>query len=361
MYFDFEGRRFDTPTIESAMSWREQSLLSLFAHLAVVLIVLLFPRLPFVQEAEARRAEHLAELAELQSKASRQAREADNRRFVFIEPRMDLDAIESPRTDAIFSDRDRIAQSPRRAEDPENRLPIAEGNSLEFVEPDNPGDGLTESDLIGVLAGGDVPKPPDVQFADVPEPQLDARELAERAGEPGGERESYDVAVPDFAGPTLSMPDVKLGGSGLRGSSGDLPAEGLLDQAVQDMERYARQENFANLRGDTDKYGPSIQFDSKGVEFGPWIRRFVAQLRRNWFVPYAALTMRGHVVLTFFVHDDGTMSDLRIVDPSSTQAFNHSAFNALLSSNPTQPLPPEYPDDRVFFTVTFYFNETPPA
>ena len=22
-------------------------------------------------------------------------------------------------------------------------------------------------------------------------------------------------------------------------------------------------------------------------------------------------------------------------------------------------LPPEYPDDRAFFTVTFYFNETP--
>jgi hypothetical protein len=25
------------------------------------------------------------------------------------------------------------------------------------------------------------------------------------------------------------------------------------------------------------------------------------------------------------------------------------------------PLPPEYPDDHCFFTVTFYFNETPPG
>jgi hypothetical protein len=31
----------------------------------------------------------------------------------------------------------------------------------------------------------------------------------------------------------------------------------------------------------------------------------------------------------------------------------------LLSSNPTQPLPPEYPDDKAFFTVTFYYNEVP--
>ena len=27
--------------------------------------------------------------------------------------------------------------------------------------------------------------------------------------------------------------------------------------------------------------------------------------------------------------------------------------------NPTQPLPPEYPSDKAFFTVTFFYNETP--
>jgi hypothetical protein len=26
-------------------------------------------------------------------------------------------------------------------------------------------------------------------------------------------------------------------------------------------------------------------------------------------------------------------------------------------SNPTTALPPEYPDDRAFFTVTFHYNE----
>ena len=27
---------------------------------------------------------------------------------------------------------------------------------------------------------------------------------------------------------------------------------------------------------------------------------------------------------------------------------------------PTEPLPPEYPDPKAFFTVTFYYNEQPP-
>jgi hypothetical protein len=42
-------------------------------------------------------------------------------------------------------------------------------------------------------------------------------------------------------------------------------------------------------------------------------------------------------------------------------AFNNAAYNALAASNPTQPLPPEYPSDKAFFTVTFYYNESPPA
>ena len=50
MYFDFEDRRFDTPTIESAMSWRERSLLALFVHLLVAVLVLLVPQLQFVQD-----------------------------------------------------------------------------------------------------------------------------------------------------------------------------------------------------------------------------------------------------------------------------------------------------------------------
>jgi hypothetical protein len=42
-------------------------------------------------------------------------------------------------------------------------------------------------------------------------------------------------------------------------------------------------------------------------------------------------------------------------------AFNNAAANAILTSNPTEPLPPEYPADKAFFTVTFYYNEEPPA
>ena len=51
--------------------------------------------------------------------------------------------------------------------------------------------------------------------------------------------------------------------------------------------------------------------------------------------------------------------DLQVVGASPVDAFNNAAFGALASSNPTAPLPPEYPSDKAFFTVTFFYNEEP--
>ena len=70
------------------------------------------------------------------------------------------------------------------------------------------------------------------------------------------------------------------------------------------------------------------------------------------------MSMQGHVVITFNVHKDGAITDLdgdaarRPID-----VVQQRGVNALVASNPTQPLPPEYPSDKAFFTVTFFYNE----
>ena len=63
------------------------------------------------------------------------------------------------------------------------------------------------------------------------------------------------------------------------------------------------------------------------------------------------------MVITLNVHKDGSITDVPVVGASSMDAFNTAAFGALTASNPTQPLPPEYPDEKVFFTITFFYNE----
>ena len=105
----------------------------------------------------------------------------------------------------------------------------------------------------------------------------------------------------------------------------------------------------------------TMQVDEKGVEFAPWwVRRFLAQIRKNLSLPHAANTLRGHVSVSFNVHKDGSISDIAVVNSTGIEAFNNSSFNAIAESSPVPPLPAEYPDEKALITITFYYNETPP-
>ena len=349
MYFDFESRRFETPTVESAMSYRECALLSFFTHLLLALLVLVGPRLPFVQEAMELRAQRLAELAELAEAERLVLRPVpeDAPEFIFVDTLVDPPALASP-SGADLSDQDRVAQSPTQADDPLNDLPNAEGNSFEFVQTPDPADGLDPLTSLG-----DDPEALEAALEEAadgfedgaPEESGDADEAesGEAEAEPG---EGEGAPVPLLAERREPRP------------LGDRPGT-ILNRALRGLDSVARSRQYYNLRGRTDQYGPDIQFDSKGVDFGAWLARFRSQIYRNWFIPYAAMSMSGNVVLTFNVHSDGTLTDLAVERPSTVDAFTNSAYNAIRGSNPTYPLPPEYPDDSVFFTVTFYFNERP--
>jgi TonB family protein len=100
-----------------------------------------------------------------------------------------------------------------------------------------------------------------------------------------------------------------------------------------------------------------LQVDTKGVEFGPWFKRFILQVFAKWNPPPEARTLQGQVVVTFHVHKSGALTDVIVVARSPVDAFNTATFGALVAANPTPPLPPEYPDENAAFTVTFSYNE----
>ena len=137
---------------------------------------------------------------------------------------------------------------------------------------------------------------------------------------------------------------------------------GVLGRALKDLDRYTQTQapsSTANPLGGATDPEAAIQFDRKGVNFDPWLRRFVSQVRRNWFVPLSAQSFRGRVVLQFVIHRNGRISDVRVARESDIESFNRAAYNAIVGSNPTEPLPAEYPDDFAPFTVTFFYNERP--
>lgn len=347
MYFDFESRRFETPTVEPAMSYRECALLSFFTHLLLALLVLVGPRLPFVQEAMERRAERLAELAQLAEAERLALRQVpdDAPRFIFVDTLVDPPA-PAPPPAADLSDQDRVARSPTQAEDPLNDLPNAEGNTFEFVQTPDPDEGLDPLTSLG-----DDPEALEAVLEEASAGVEDGAPEDDSAEESGDGAESEPGEGDGAPAPLLAERREFR-------PLGDRPGT-ILNRALRGLDGAARNRQYYNLRGRTDEYGPDFQFDSKGVDFGAWLARFQSQIYRNWFIPYAAMSMSGNVVLTFNVHADGTLTDLAVERPSTVDAFTNSAYNAIRGSNPTYPLPPEYPDDSIFFTVTFYFNERP--
>jgi len=309
MYFEFDDYRPDITPVGQAISWREGVLLSIIVHLAALVFMLVAPRL-FPYDADAARAR--ARLLEQQ---------ADQPRFVFVQPRADVPAPKPPPR-AEDSDQDRIRRSPEQVT-PTNPLPYSRGNTPERVEQ----------------------VPQETPRGEGPAPDPAAGQQAENNPPP----ETAETQLPAPKPPTPQN-----GANGRAATSG-----GALGDALRNLQRYVQREQLENPQGN-GQFGPEIQFDTKGVEFGPWIRRFIAQVKRNWFIPYAAMSMRGRVVIQFNVHKDGSITDLTIVGPCPIDAFNNAAFGALAASNPTQPLPPEYPSEKAFFTVTFFYNETPP-
>ena len=360
MYFELESSRPDTQTVDGAMSRRESLLISLLAHVVILLAIWIVPTLPFVQEAVKRRAEDMARRQEQQLALERQ-QEKEERRIVFVEPLFDI-LSPTPPEQGFLSDEDRVARAPERALEPENSLPFARGNSFapvvapELLEVPR-GDGMASEPA----EGEDFGEEESVATASS-EVNTDS---AEASNQDDSKREldgSEDTGILEFPeGPNevaraaTSTPEV--------GETRVAPplAGGSLGDSIRNIERFIDQETFNNPGGGEGEFGPSIQFNTYGVEFGPWVRRFIAQIKRNWMLPQAAMTFKGHSVLTFNVHKNGALTDVTVLEPSVYSSFNTSARNALMASNPTQPLPQEYPVNTAFFTVTFYYNEPIPG
>ena len=303
MYFDFEDYRPDISPVGRAISWREGILISIIAHMAMIILLLAAPKLfPFDEQAARARA------AALEQRLAR-----EKTRFVFVQPRVDLKALKPPPR-AEASDADRLARALEQAKKPANPLPFSRGNTPERVEETRP-----------ETARGQGP---------APDPSPDQQALAQPQNQPPPDTTDAPKLPPSST--ALQLPSARAPQSSARASGGSL------GDALRNLDRYIQSDQFENPQGN-GAFGPAIQFDTKGVEFGPWIRRFVQQVKRNWLIPMAVMSMSGHVVITFNVHKNGALTDLTIAGPCPVEAFNYAAYGALVASNPTAPLPPDTP------------------
>jgi len=294
MFLDFDDLHPESPRLDSALSRREGILLSLVVHGVFVVLLLFGPSSALFAPADS---------PEILEMAERDMRD-EPLRFVEAVPLRELPT--PPRFPAEQSDLDRRSTPQETTPEPESIQPFARGNTPEYI-------------VGGPTSQPETPGPP--------EPEV----MAEAAPPTLPEDDGLAFETPRTAG--------NLGG------------------ALQNLEQYLRDENFDNPTGGQVEQSADIQFDTMGVDFGPWLLRFKRQVERNWIVPPAAMTYRGSTVIQFYVLRNGRLVDLSILQPAGRPALTNSALNALKLSNPTAALPPEYPIDRAFITVTFHYNQ----
>jgi outer membrane biosynthesis protein TonB len=154
------------------------------------------------------------------------------------------------------------------------------------------------------------------------------------------------TVTPSTAAPTQSaaLAPVKPGGGGL----GD---------PFRDLGRYANGAGLDNQQSAQGNQLGQFDFDRKGIDFDPWLARFVAQVKHNWLVPVDWSLFHGHVVIHLNIYKSGKITDIQLIEGASFAPFNSAALSALRMSNPTIPLPTEYPTDPMPMTVIFYYNE----
>ncbi len=273
--------------------------MSIIVHLALLLAYVLLPK-GFFQPAET---------------AVPIQRSQEPLRFVEVVPLKDKSL--APLLRADQSDLDRRAATREQAPKPDNTMPFSRGNTPELVE-----------------GGPKTPPTPSPPAPPAPTPPANAT----------------SQALPDMASKMVTPAPTPAADRGANRSLAD---------SLHNLQQYLKNENYDNLKGGNAEQSADIQFDSMGVDFGPWLRRFKNQVERNWIVPTSAMTYRGRVVIQFNVLRNGTITDLNVVQPAGYPALTSSALSALKLSNPTANLPPEYPAEKVFFTVTFHYNEDP--
>ena len=297
MYFDFEDHRPEVPRVPSALSVHAGVLVSLGAHVAVAAVILFTPLHWFERPVIAEPVTHRVD--------------PESVRFVEMRPLRDRSA--PPRRPAEQSDMDRRSATRERAPNPTNAMPFSRGDTPEKIEDGRVTEGVAAEPLPASRSGESAGSPP------AQPPDVTSRLMPEAAPRPA-------------------------------------PPAPVLGQAFRNLQRYLQDGTFDNQMGGETEQSADIQFDAKGADFGPWLRRFKNQVERNWMLPSAALgTRERSVVIQFSVLSNGTIIDLRVVQPADLEPLTTAALNALKLSNPTAALPPDYPSDRVLITVTFRY------
>lgn len=111
--------------------------------------------------------------------------------------------------------------------------------------------------------------------------------------------------------------------------------------------------------------GVEVLSDTQGVDFGPYLRRIIGDIRRTWIplIPEEArppLNKQGETLIRFTILPDGRIGAMTLDGSSHDEAINRAAWSGITGVGQFPPLPSSFHGPNLELRIEFLVNMTPP-
>lgn len=112
--------------------------------------------------------------------------------------------------------------------------------------------------------------------------------------------------------------------------------------------------------------GVEILTDTQGVDFGPYIRKSLAMIKKNWLplIPEEArppANVQGETVIRFTIAPDGKVSAMHLDGSSQHANIDRAAWGAITGVGQFPALPSEFKGSQLELRISFLTNRALPA
>ena len=251
------------------------------------------------------------------------------------------------------------------------RLPEVNPEALRVPAPDlgprqaEKPEAAAQSEPPAPEPGSSVPRPSRPR---PPDPQASLREEADGQAEARSPREtgSIESTSPFVATPKESdlKSNLKDLYAGLRLPGGTAPGSEVGRGIRSRQDRAGSGEvrkgaDFGRRQPDFSVESPTILSDTQGVNFGPWLTAVYFRVRNNWYsvIPQVYRSgLKGVVVIVFDVRRNGSLEDLEIVRSSDFSPYDRAAVSSLKLAEPLPNFPDAFKKDRLTLQFTYLYN-----
>jgi outer membrane biosynthesis protein TonB len=111
--------------------------------------------------------------------------------------------------------------------------------------------------------------------------------------------------------------------------------------------------------------GVEVLSDTMGVDFAPYLRRILSDIRRTWIplIPEEArppLNKQGETLIRFTILPDGSIGAMHLDASTHDDAMNRAAWGGIVGVGQFPPLPSNFKGPNLELRIAFLVNMNPP-